>query len=103
MKSKGIRCLVVRVGQDPVVELVDGFEGIAEIVGGLVEPVQIGDAEFCVNEEGKLIGLPSNRRFPIPFGDVIAGDFVVCGPGFTSLRKGSLSKFQALLTTQGAK
>jgi len=70
-----IRIIACRCGEDPKVEEInEGLETMQEFVGGWIEMVGLGSGVSLVcHEEGKLIGLPFNRRI---FGgrEVIAGD-----------------------------
>lgn len=58
------------------------------LVGGWLEAVTLQSATIFMNEEGKLQGLPPNRRATLlwaglasyPVGDVICGDVFVSGP-----------------------
>lgn len=73
--------------QEAVVEEIDGsLEGMQEIVGGRIEafyPFDDIQAAIIVNEEGKILGLPSNRlvcknHCPI---DILVGTAFICGCG----------------------
>lgn len=63
------------------------LEDLQEIVGGYIEFLRFpgrNDVACFVNEDGKLIGLPENRRAteilsPLYPGDFIAGPLVICG------------------------
>lgn len=55
-----------------------GLRRLQELVGGFVEYVRIKDGSgrgqvLCVNEEGKLINMPKNPKFPKLNGDVLEG------------------------------
>lgn len=60
-----------------VAEIEKGFEPMQEIVGGLIQMVDLDESTCLVcNEEGKLNGLEGNRRIGR---DIIAGTFFLCG------------------------
>ena len=92
-----IRCLVVEPGEKPTAQVIENtLEAKQEIVGGLIELVQLSDtADLICNEEGKLIGLPPNR---ILGDDIIAGTFLVVGSewdneNFVSLSDEDVEKY----------
>lgn len=73
-----IRVLKIEPGRPPEeVKMANTLEALQEAVGGLIEVVTL-DSDVCLicNDEGKLIGLPGNRRLR---GDIIAGTFVIVG------------------------
>jgi len=73
-----IRVLKVESGAAPeVVSVPNTLEAFQEAVGGYIEALGM-DAGFCLicNEEGKLLGLPANRRVG---NDIIAGPFLIVG------------------------
>lgn len=76
-KTKSKKVIVVRVGQKPVVETIDGsLESMQKLVGGYIERVNVGNgmALYC-NEEGLLIGLPPNGT---PYkGQQFVGDYFI--------------------------
>ena len=55
------------------------LNSLQQVVGGYIEAVYPYDDPVAIvcNEEGKLIGLPLNRK--LEDYDIIAGTFVVCG------------------------
>lgn len=57
------------------------LNSLQQVVGGYIEAVYPYDDPVAIvcNEEGKLIGLPLNRK--LEDYDIIAGTFVVCGLG----------------------
>lgn len=58
-----IRVVIAKPGEAPVVAEIDnGLRAMQEVVGGLVELVQVGDLDVWVNEEGLLLELPFNRE-----------------------------------------
>lgn len=69
----------------------NSIEDYQSVLGGYVEAISAGEGGLSIfaNEEGKLIGLPLNRRatllwhmrlYPHQPGDVLAGDVVLVGP-----------------------
>jgi hypothetical protein len=70
-----IKVIKIPVGSDPmVVQIPNTLEAMSDLVGGYIETVGLGDGlDLCLNEEGKLLGLPPNVAL---FGgqDVVAGD-----------------------------
>lgn len=73
-----IRVLKIEPGRPPEeVMMANTLEALQGAVGGLIEVVTL-DSDVCLicNDEGKLIGLPGNRRLR---GDIIAGTFVIVG------------------------
>lgn len=70
-----IKVIKIPVGSDPmVVQIPNTLDAMKAIVGGWIEIVSLGDGlDLCLNEEGKLLGLPPNVAL---FGgqDVVAGD-----------------------------
>lgn len=92
-----MRALLIPVeGDCRVVDLPaeGGLDQMQTLVGGYVEAVAVPEfvpgsdrATAYVNEEGKILGLPINRRatdFMVPgagmlFGDYVAGPFLLCG------------------------
>lgn len=64
----------------------DGLQMLQEVIGGHIEYVSLGlQCAYC-NEEGKLLGLPVNRRatrlaFGYLMGDQLCGDVLVFSPG----------------------
>ena len=80
-----MKVLVVRVGQEPVIESIDNdYKSIQTIIGGYFEQRSLGlDLVILCNEEGELIDLPRNRRVHSPgyFNKVILGDFLICRVG----------------------
>ena len=70
-----IKVIKIPVGSDPmVVQIPNTLDAMKAIVGGWIEIVSLGGGlDLCLNEEGKLLGLPPNVAL---FGgqDVVAGD-----------------------------
>ena len=57
------------------------LNSLQQVVGGYIEAVYPYDDPVAIvcHEEGKLIGLPLNRK--LEDNDIIAGTFIVCGLG----------------------
>lgn len=77
-KETCIRVLLVNPGALPKVTTIPNtLEALQQAVGGYIEAVELEDGVCLIcNEEGKLLGLPSNQRVG---GDVIAGTFLIVG------------------------
>jgi hypothetical protein len=97
--EKSIRVLIVEPMEPPRVESIPNtLEAKQGIVGGLIQaiyPYPDNVAVVC-NDEGKLIGLPLNRRIGH---DIIAGNFIVCGvdnrnASFSSLTEAQVKRYQ---------
>lgn len=74
--------LIVEPEKTPRMATISGdLESLQMVVGGYIEAVYpYNDLVALVcNEEGKLIGLPLNRK--IEDHDIIAGTFMICGLG----------------------
>lgn len=76
----------------------DELESFQQLVGGLIEAIYPYDDPVAIlcNEEGKLLGLPLNRR--LEDYDIIAGPFIICGLGedrFESLSPALADKYEA--------
>lgn len=74
--------LLVEPEKSPRMITIKGdLESLQQAVGGLIEAVYPYDdpVAFICNEEGKLMGLPLNRR--LEDFDIIAGNFMICGLG----------------------
>jgi hypothetical protein len=81
MKNK-VRVVVVPVGDEPFEARIDpGLDAMQRVVAGYIEavPLERGVQLIC-NEEGKLLGLPMNRRVAA-IKDVICGDFLISRVG----------------------
>ncbi len=106
MKEKEIKVLKVSPCKAPeVVTLTNELEELQKAVSieadyvGLIEIIAIDD-DICIlcNEEGKLIGLPPNRRIGH---DVICGTFYILGEDseegeLTSLSDKDIEKYKAI-------
>lgn len=56
-----IKAIVKRVGEDPVVTMIDdSLESLQALVGGYIEMVSVPKGVVICNEEGRLMGLPLN-------------------------------------------
>ena len=80
-----MRVLYIEPGKSPEVKEIPGdLASLQEEVGGYIEavyPFEDPVAIIC-NEEGKLIGLPPNRRFEYSghdWYDIICGTFLIVG------------------------
>lgn len=78
-KNNLIRVLIVEPQKQPYVkEIENDFRAMQAVVGGSIEYSYLtDDVHIYCNEEGKLLGLTSNRR--VDNGDIIAGTFFICG------------------------
>lgn len=79
-----------------VTEIADELSALQKAVGGYIEVVGNGDGTLIIcNEEGKLIGLESNRKIHDDM-SVIAGTFFVVGDdgeNFRSLTESEVVKY----------
>lgn len=75
-----IRVVVVEPGRKPYEsEVINTLRGQQTAVNGYIEHINNGDGTYLVcNEEGKLQGLPANRRYN---GDILVGPFFIAGAG----------------------
>ena len=75
---KQIRVLKVEPSRPPEeITMPNTLEAFQAAVGGYIEVLDLGgDTLLVCNEEGKLVGLPANRRV---CGDTIAGTFLITG------------------------
>ena len=74
--------LIVEPEKAPRMANITGdLNSLQQVVGGYIEAVYPYDDPVAIvcNEEGKLIGLPLNRK--LEDYDIIAGTFIVCGLG----------------------
>ena len=80
-------------------EIENSLRAKQRAVGGMIEVVSNGDGTLIVcNEEGKLIGLPANRRIA-GGADILVGNFFVIGEDgadFRSLTDEEVQKYSAL-------
>ena len=96
MKEKEIRVLKISPGEHPQeYTLENTLEAMQTAVGGYIEIVGL-EEDICIllNEEGKLEGLPPNRRLG---NDILVGDFYVCGSSeegdLTSLPEDAMERY----------
>lgn len=74
-----IRVLVVEPLKEPhIAEIKNDYTAMQEIVGGCIEfvPLPDDDCHIYCNDEGKLDGLPGNRK--MDHGDILCGTFLIC-------------------------
>ena len=90
--------LLIEPGKEPrEAEVGSDLESMQKAVGGYIEAVYTYDDPVALvcNEEGKLIGLPLNRK--LEDYDIIAGTFFICGlseDNFDSLSPELMDKFR---------
>lgn len=96
MKEKEIRVLKISLGEHPQEHTLENtLEAMQAAVGGYIEIVGL-EEDICIllNEEGKLEGLPPNRRLG---NDILVGDFYVCGNSeegdLTSLPEDAMERY----------
>ena len=78
-------------------DITGDLNSLKQVVGGYIEAVYPFNDPVAIvcNEEGKLIGLPLNRK--LEDYDIIAGTFIVCGLGeddFASLSPELADKYR---------
>ncbi len=78
-------------------EIGSGLKAMQDVVGGYIEAVYPYDDPVALvcNEEGKLTGLPLNRK--LEDYDIIAGTFFICGlseDNFASLPPDLMEKYK---------
>ncbi|MDD3227616.1 MAG: DUF3846 domain-containing protein [Oscillospiraceae bacterium] len=99
MKDKMITVLKVEPGLPPAVkEIRNDLDGLQAEVEGLIECINLPNGCVVVcNEEGKLNGMPPNRRLGA---DILCGSFFVCGStqggDFSSLSKSQIAEYSQL-------
>lgn len=99
MKENKIKVLSVAPGQPPAVkEITNDLASLQAEVGGLIECISFPNGCVVVcNEEGKLNGMPPNRRLGA---DIICGPFFVCDTSrsgdFSSLSKSKFAEYSQL-------
>ena len=99
-----MRILVVEPEYKPEVrEINDSLKEMQGIVGGLIQPIYLGDSVVLIcNDEGKLMNLPANRGLRDENGqmcDIIFGTFFLCGAPadsdhFTSLTPEQIERYR---------
>lgn len=99
MKENKIKVLSIAPGQPPnVKEIGNDLHSLQAEVDGPIECISFpnGCAAVC-NEEGKLNGMPPNRRLGA---DIICGPFFVCDTtrsgDFSSLSKSNIAEYSKL-------
>lgn len=95
MREDKIRVLKVEPGKIPeIVILSNTLKALQAAVGGYIEVVGLDhDSVLICNEEGKLMGLPGNRRLG---NDIIVGTFLITGKGnddFCSLSDKKIAQY----------
>lgn len=104
MKNNPMVVLVVRPGEKPILEVIDGsIESMQELVGGDVRTLSLSrdSALICYHEDAKMKGEPLNRALYDGDGaisDVLAGTFFVCresvnGDAFLGLSNKLIHKY----------
>ena len=99
MSENKIKVLKIEPGQAPQVrEIGNDLASLQAQVGGLIECISFPNGCVAVcNEEGKLNGMPPNRRLGA---DIICGPFFVCDTtrdgNFTSLGKSKIAEYSQL-------
>ena len=105
-----MKVLLIEPGKVPkVIDLDSSLESMQKAVGGLIQavyPFRDSVALIC-NEEGKLLGLPLNRRLRDENGtiyDIISGTFFLCqappdGERFASLTDEQIDHYKKLYQT----
>ena len=99
MSEKKIKVLKIEPGQAPQVkEIQNDLASLQAEVGGLIECISFPNGCVAVcNEEGKLYGMPPNRRLGA---DIICGPFFICDTtrngNFTSLGKSKIAEYSQL-------
>ncbi len=93
-----MKVLIIEPEKVPHEENIDnGLEAMQNIVGGYIQATYPYDDPVALvcNEEGKLTGLPLNRK--IEDYDIIAGTFFICGlsrDNFDSLSPDLMEKYK---------
>lgn len=101
MNENMIRVLKIEPEQTPAVkEIQNDLESLQAEVSGLIECINFPNGCVVVcNEEGKLRGMPPNRRLGA---DIICGPFLVCDTtcdgNFTSLSKSKIAEYSRLFS-----
>ena len=99
MSENRIKILKIEPGQAPQVkEIQNDLASLQAEVGGLIECISFPNGCVAVcNEEGKLNGMPPNRRLGA---DIICGPFFICDTtrngNFTSLGKSKIAEYSQL-------
>ena len=99
MSENRIKVLKIEPGQAPQVkEIQNDLASLQAEVGGLIECISFPNGCVAVcNEEGKINGMPPNRRLGA---DIICGPFFICDTtrngNFTSLGKSKIAEYSQL-------
>ena len=99
MSEKKIKVLKIEPGQAPQVkEIQNDLASLQAEVGGLIECISFPNGCVAVcNEEGKINGMPPNRRLGA---DIICGPFFICDTtrngNFTSLGKSKIAEYSQI-------
>ena len=96
-----MKVLLVKPNCAPeVMEISGDLESMQSLVGGTIQAIYPFPEHVALiaNDDGKLIGLPMNRAV-LEIGDVICGDFFLCGSPpdgdhFTSLTDEQIAHFK---------
>lgn len=101
MEENKIKVLKIEPGEAPAVkEIGNDLQSLQAEVGGLIECISFPNGCVVVcNEEGKLNGMPPNRRLGA---DIICGPFFVCDTtrsgDFSSLSKSEIAEYSQLFS-----
>jgi hypothetical protein len=91
-----IKVLVVKPFTEPEEVMIENeLHDMQSVVGGYIEMIPYKDVFIVCNEEGKLIGLPFNRK--ISKYDAIMGNFFICsadGAEFASLTDEQITRYK---------
>lgn len=77
--DKKIRVLIIESGKVPYEKRIENdYRAMQKVVDGCIEYVDLPepDCHLYCTDEGKLDGLPGNRR--LDHGDIICGTFLIC-------------------------
>jgi hypothetical protein len=97
MPKDKIKVLIVKPGEKPYVTVIDNeLHAMQAAVDGLIEvfPVDGDGTALVCNMNGKLNGMPGNRR--MDNGDIIAGTFFIAGDNgekFTDLPDDKIAEY----------
>lgn len=104
LPEKDIRVVLVHSWEPPRETVIPNqLKNMQEIVGGLIQAIYpfADPAAVICNDEGKIIGLPLNRRIG---DDIIAGSFIICGiddrnASFASLTSEQVKYYEEMFST----
>ncbi len=96
-----MKILKIEVGKAPTIkEIPNTLTALQSEVGGLIEPICLGDGCLLVgNEEGKINGMAPNRWLGTE--DIVCGPFFICGDDgedFTSLTDQQIEKYSEVFS-----